>query len=251
MPHFKLTLAYDGTELVGWQRQAAGVSVQGLLEEALAELDERPVTVTGAGRTDAGVHARGQVASVSLVRSIDAGTLVRAVNARLPATVRALEAVDAPPEFHARFSARSKSYRYRIWNADVLSPFERAYAWHVPGHLDIDRMAEAASLLVGTHDFAAFQAAGTETRTTVRTIFSSRLEQHPALVVYDVCGNGFLRHMVRTIVGTLVEAGRGKHSADTAAWIGEVLASRDRGQAGQTAPAQGLFLMAVSYDFVG
>jgi len=133
MPSFKITIAYDGTGFVGWQRQAAGTSIQGLLEEALKGLDERDVAVTGAGRTDAGVHALGQVASFTIQRVIAADALVRAINARLPDAVRVLAAEEMPPRFHARFDATRKLYRYRIWHADVLSPFERAYVWHAPG----------------------------------------------------------------------------------------------------------------------
>ena len=249
MPHFKLTLAYEGTTLVGWQRQAAGVSVQGLLEAALATLDDQPVAVVGAGRTDAGVHALAQVAGCALRRDIDAATLVRALNAVLPETVRVLTAVDVPAAFHPRFDARAKAYRYRIWNGEVLSPFERAYAWHIPAPaLDLDAMAAAAAALEGRHDFAAFQGTGSDTHTTERTVFSSRVERshpHDPLITYDIRGDGFLRHMVRTIAGTLVEIGRGRHAAD---WIGRVLASRDRAQAGRTAPAHGLFLVGVDYD---
>jgi tRNA pseudouridine38-40 synthase len=243
---FKLTIAYDGTDFIGWQRQASGVSIQGLLEDALGELDGRPVTVTGAGRTDAGVHARGQVAAARLEREVDAGTVVRAVNIRLPPTVRVLDAAPVSGEFHARFDARLKSYRYRIWNAEVMNPFERSYAWHVPMALDVSAMAEAAAALCGTHDFGAFQGTGSDTQTTVRTVVRSAVEREAGspLVVYDAAGEGFLRHMVRNIVGTLVEVGRGRFPAT---WIGEVLASRDRSAAGPTAPAHGLFLMAVAY----
>jgi tRNA pseudouridine38-40 synthase len=251
---FKLTIAYDGTGFVGWQRQASGESIQGLLENALSDFDGRSVTVTGAGRTDAGVHARGQVASVSLERSIDSATLVRATNARLPAAIRVIEASEAPVDFHARFHARSKRYRYRIWNGEVISPFERAYAWHVAGpSVDVGAMAEAASAFEGRHDFAAFQAAGGETHSTVRTVFETRIHGEPgphdtgregALITYDISGDGFLRHMVRNIVGTLVEVGRGRRAP---AWVRDVLESRDRGRAGPTAPAEGLFLMAVEY----
>jgi tRNA pseudouridine38-40 synthase len=244
---FKLTIAYDGTDFIGWQRQASGVSIQGLLEDALGELDGRPVTVIGAGRTDAGVHACGQVAAARLDREVDAATVVRAVNIRLPPPVRILDASPVPADFHARFDARLKSYRYRIWNADVVSPFERSYAWHVPMALDVAAMAAAAAALRGTHDFAAFQGTGSDTQTTVRTVVQSAISRDTGspLVVYDVAGEGFLRHMVRNIVGTLVEVGRGRYPA---AWIGEVLASRDRTSAGPTAPAHGLFLMAVAYD---
>jgi len=245
MPRFKIVLAYDGTDFVGWQRQASGTSIQGLLEDALRALDDRAVTVTGAGRTDAGVHALGQVAAFSLERAIDAGALVRAVNARLPEAVRVLTACEAAAAFNPRFDARAKTYRYRIWNGAVLSPFERRYAWHVPGALDADAMAAAARRLEGRHDFAAFQAAGSEVATTERTIFSSRLSTSGADVIsYDISGDGFLRHMVRSMVGTLVEIGRGRRRVE---WIDDVLASRDRAAAGPTVPAAGLFLVSVDY----
>lgn len=262
MPTFKLTIAYDGTGFVGWQRQASGRSIQGVLEDALRELDGRHVDVAGAGRTDAGVHALGQVASVSLERPIDRLTLVRAVNSRLPESVRVVDAADAVPGFHARFDARSKTYCYRIWNGEVMSPFERAYAWHVPSPtLDVAAMASAATLLEGRHDFAAFQAAGTDTRTTEREVFSSRArggfdplrgaggpqpfhERAPGLITYEIAGAGFLRHMVRTIVGTLVEVGRGRRPAE---WVSEVLRSCARSEAGPTAPAEGLFLVSLDY----
>jgi tRNA pseudouridine38-40 synthase len=246
-PTFRLTIAYDGSDFIGWQRQASGISIQGLLEDALSELDGRPVTVIGAGRTDAGVHARGQVATAAVERQIDAASVVRAVNSRLPASVRILDAAVAADHFHPRFDARLKSYRYRIWNADVMSPFERSYAWHVPMRLDMAAMADAAAALRGTHDFAAFQGTGSDTLTTVRTVVESAIAPgpDPPLVVYDAAGEGFLRHMVRNIVGTLVEIGRGRYPA---AWMAEVLASRDRSAAGPTAPAHGLCLMAVAYD---
>ena len=245
MPTFKLTIAYDGTDFVGWQRQPSGLSIQGLLEDALTDLDGREVSVVGAGRTDAGVHAQGQVASVRLSRTIAADALIRAINIRLPGSVRIHEAVEVVNDFHARFHARTKRYRYRIWNAAVLSPFERPYAWHVPMALDPGAMAEAAAALIGTHDFAAFQGTGSDTLTTTRTITVSSIVTAEALVCYDAAGEGFLRHMVRNIVGSLVEVGRG-HRSPT--WISEVLASRDRSRAGPTAPPQGLFLMAVAYD---
>jgi tRNA pseudouridine38-40 synthase len=254
LPNFKFTLAYDGTGLVGWQRQASGISVQGLLEDALGALDSRPVAIAAAGRTDAGVHALGQVASASLERDIDGTSLARALNARLPAAVRVLEAIETPATFHPRFDARSKTYRYRIWNGEVMSPFERAYAWHVAvPSLDVEAMAAAAALVRGRHDFAAFQAAGTGAATTERVMFASAFladparvsVARPALITYEISGSGFLRYMVRNIVGTLVEVGRGKRPPQ---WVSEVLASRDRGEAGQTAPAEGLFLVRVEYD---
>src|SRR6202049_2222715 len=176
---FKITLAYDGTAFVGWQRQASGASIQGLLEEALARLDHGEVIVSGAGRTDAGVHALGQVASFSLRRAIDGPSLVRSLNASLPDTVRVLAADLVPGTFHARYSARRKTYRYHLWNADVLSPFERPYVWHVYGPLDRDAMVAAARLIEGRHDFAAFRAAGGKTRSTEREVFWSRVIAAP------------------------------------------------------------------------
>lgn len=287
MPTFKLTLAYDGTGFVGWQRQASGVSIQGLLEDALRGLADRDVPVTGAGRTDAGVHALGQVASVSIERTMGAGALMRALNGRLPGAVRVVAAEEAAPAFHARFDAGAKTYRYRIWNAGVITPFEGRYAWHVVAPLDVDRMAAAGRLLEGRHDFSAFQAAGASTATTERAITASRIvttrlsttgnkfpttedaedtderivlssgmdvrflrggELTSPLIVYEITGDGFLRHMVRNIVGTLVEIGRGRRPVD---WIGQVLRSRDRKVAGPTAPPEGLFLVAVDYPING
>jgi tRNA pseudouridine38-40 synthase len=247
MPSFKLTLAYDGTAYVGWQRQSSGTSVQGLLEEALAQLDGAAVQVTGAGRTDSGVHALGQVAMATLQRAVDESTVVRAANARLPDTIRVLDATEVGVDFHPRFRALAKTYRYRLWNADVLDPFERAYAWHLPWpRLDVDAMTAAAAMIEGRHDFAGFQGAGSDTRTTEREVFSSRVERldDRPLITYEVRGNGFLRYMVRNIVGTLVDVGRGRHRAG---WIADVLASRDREKAGPTAPAHGLFLVRVEY----
>jgi len=264
VPTFKLTLAYDGTDFVGWQRQAAGVSIQGLLEDACRELDGREVPVTGAGRTDAGVHALGQVAGASIVRRMRAASLVSAINARLPDSVRVVDASEVAGTFQPRFHARSKTYRYRIWNRDVLSPFERRYAWHLPApELDVEAMAAAASLLEGRHDFASMQSVGSDVGSTERTVFSSRIieagdpspeawstawqpwkDWPPGFIVYEVSGDGFLRHMVRTIVGTLAEVGRGRHPV---AWVRDVLDAKNRSRAGPTAPAEGLFLVRVDY----
>jgi tRNA pseudouridine38-40 synthase len=290
----KLTLAYDGTSFVGWQRQANGVSIQQLVEGALEPVEGRPVAVIGAGRTDAGVHALGQVATVPLTASIDTDALARALNARLPDDVRVLDVAEAPPEFHARFSARAKRYRYRIVNAPVQSPFERRYAWHVPQPLDLDAMRRAAGGLVGRHDFAAFQAAGSAVASTERTLFNVECREAPLhfsapvgphphslalggaasprfpaapragrrpvssadspasrgramqarLIEIEIRGDGFLRHMVRNIGGTLVEVGHGRRSPES---VADTLASRDRSRAGPTAPAHGLFLVDVEY----
>ena len=244
--NLKLTLAYDGTRFVGWQRQAAGESIQGLLEDALARFEGSPVSVHGAGRTDAGVHALGQVASVQLTCRHDCSTLLRAVNVQLPPDVRVLKIDDAPPDFHARFSARAKTYRYQIRNAAIASPFERDYVWHVPEALDDEAMQRGAGWLIGTHDFASFRSVGNEPATTVRTITRSSISRDASgLVTYEIEGDGFLRHMVRAIVGTLVEVGRRWRDPET---IRQLLAGGRRADAGATAPPHGLFLVRVDYD---
>jgi tRNA pseudouridine38-40 synthase len=265
MRTLKITLAYDGTRFVGWQRQAEGESIQRLLEDALARFEGAPVTVHGAGRTDAGVHALGQVASVSVNFTHSVDTIVRALNAQLPGDIRVLDVAEAPADFHARFSARSKTYRYHIRAADVGDPFMRTFVWQLAEQLDVDAMRSAAAALVGTHDFAAFQSTGTETSSTVRTIVQSEIRgpdqpsrfalrrsaealaeaEGSALLVYEVTGDGFLRHMVRAIVGTLVEIGRGWRPVESMA---QLLAAGTRAQAGATAPPHGLFLVRVDYD---
>jgi tRNA pseudouridine38-40 synthase len=242
--NLKLTIAYDGTRFVGWQRQAHGESIQALLEEALSRLEGAAVTVHGAGRTDAGVHAEGQVASACVTFAHDASTIVRAVNAHLPPEIRVIAVGEAPAEFHARFSAKRKSYRYTIANTAVMSPFVRAFAWHVPEPLDLSAMRAAAAALVGTHDFSSFQSTGGDAATSVRTLTRSELIESEGLLAYEVDGDGFLRHMVRAIVGTLVEVGRGRRSAGD---IEALLAARARSQAGATAPPHGLTLVKVEY----
>ena len=274
----KLTPAYDGTRFVGWQRQADGESIQGLLEDALARFEGAPVTVHGAGRTDAGVHALGQVASASVTFTHPTATIVRALNAQLPEDIRVLDVADAAPDFHARFSARSKTYRYHIRAGASGDPFTRAFVWQLAESLDVSAMRAAAAALVGRHDFAAFQSVGTDVASTVRTIFRSefrdtaadssavraceplvtfeyspqerserpeRAERPERLFVYEVTADGFLRHMVRAIVGTLVEIGRGRKSADSMA---QLIGHGTRAQAGATAPPHGLFLVSVDYD---
>jgi tRNA pseudouridine38-40 synthase len=249
--HLKLTIAYDGTGFVGWQRQPNGPSVQQLVEGAVLPLDPSGPPVIAASRTDAGVHALGQIACVALEQSISPAAAVRAINMRLPPSVRVLAAEEVGPGFHARFRAVAKTYRYRIWNAEVLTPFERPYVWHVREPLlDVAAMSDGAARLTGTHDFAAFQGTGSEVETTTRTILSSTFAARmdcprDPLVVYEVRGDGFLRHMVRTLVGTLIEIGRGRQPP---AWIEDVLASRRRAAAGRTAPPSGLFLVRVDYE---
>jgi len=254
MRTLKLTLAYDGTDFVGFQRQPNGRSVQQVLEEILEPIEGAPVTVSGAGRTDSGVHAVAQVASIVLTSGISVGDLKEAMNASLnvlgAGDLRVLAVEEAPQGFNARFTARSKLYRYRIVNADVISPFERRYAWHVPRGLDLEKMQSAAGALVGEHDFAAFRSSGGRPATTVREITRSEWSSTPLsdggrLLIYDICGSGFLKYMVRALVGTLVEIGCGRRHVSS---IAHLLKSGNRSEAGPTAPPHGLYLMRVDYD---
>lgn len=265
MRTLKLTIAYDGTNYVGWQRQLNGVSVQEVVENAFVPLlpqaagrragragDELPgggrgPTVAGAGRTDAGAHALGQVASVNLDTDLTASAIQRALNVRLPPDVRVVGVVDAPPGFHARFHAGSKIYRYRIVTTPVLSPFERLYVWHAPEAKDLAALRAAAALLVGTHDFASFQASGSAVRATVRTVIRIDVTADATGIVLEVDGDGFLRHMVRAIAGTLVDVAAGTREPDS---MRVILAARNRAAAGPTAPAAGLTLVAVRYPAV-
>lgn len=252
-----MTLAYDGTDYVGWQRQPNGVSIQGLIEASVAAIEGEPVVVTGAGRTDAGVHAAGQVASFAIRHEITPDALVRAINARLPPDVRVREAAERPAGFNARFAARGKTYRYVVLDAPIADPFDARWCWQFDQALDVTAMAAGLDILRGTHDFAAFQSAGSDVLTTTRTlrrVWCGRvspgagrdwrplaLRDAPRIVV-EVEGDGFLRHMVRSIVGTLAEVGLGKRPVED---LARVLASRDRRQAGPTAPARGLCLVSV------
>ena len=245
MRTLKLTLAYDGTNYVGWQRQTNGMSVQQLVEEAFAPFHGGvPPTIAGASRTDAGVHALGQVASVITGIDVPASGVQRALNTRLPADIRVIGVVDARPGFHARFHATAKAYRYRIATTAVLSPFDRWFVWHAPGPRDVDAMRQAAAVFVGRHDFASFQARGASVRDTIRTITRLEVRDGGGELVIEVEGDGFLRNMVRAIVGTLADVGSGIHAvADVPAMI----AARDRRAGGRTAPAAGLTLVSVRY----
>jgi tRNA pseudouridine38-40 synthase len=251
----KLTIAYDGTDFAGWQRQPSERTVQQVLEEALAPIERADVTAVAAGRTDAGVHAAAQVVSAVLTNPIAPVDLRRALNATLPPDVRVLAIEQAPDGFNARHDARLKTYHYAIWNGVAVPPSLRRYTWHVPKTLDLDRMNEAAGILVGLHDFAAFQATGSDVKTTERRLVSSAVREldlsqlvlaaaGDRLIRYEVTGTGFLRHMVRTIMGTLVDVGLGRTPVEE---VRSILLGRDRGRAGATAPPQGLVLWRVEY----
>jgi tRNA pseudouridine38-40 synthase len=239
MRRIRIKLAYDGTSFHGWQVQPGLPTIQGALEEIVSGMEGRPVHVAGSGRTDAGVHALEQVAAFSIENPIPLPNLRKAVNRLLPPAIRVLSAEEAHPDFHPRFDAKAKTYEYRIFREEVCSPFEWPYCLHHPYPLDEERMIALARIFEGEHDFTAFAASDdrdAEGKSKVRTVFSSALERQGSRMVYRIRGSGFLKHMVRNVVGTLIEAGRGNIGVDA-------LPARS----GPTAPAKGLFLVSVEY----
>lgn len=247
MRSIKITLAYDGTDFHGWQRQPDVPTIQGRLQQVLAEIEGQAVNVDGSGRTDAGVHALAQVAAFNLSNPIPVGNLKRAMNRLLPAAIRVLTAEEAPADFHPRYQARSKTYEYRVWRGEVCSPFERRYVCHHPYPLDVDAIVAAAPVLEGEQDFSAFAATDESDRegeSSVRTIFTSRAEAAGERLIYRVRGSGFLKHMVRNIAGTLLEVGKGNLDE---AGVRALLTSGPKARAGPTAAACGLFLVSVEY----
>ncbi len=244
MRNIKLILEYDGTNYAGWQVQPNGASIQEIVQKAIAEITGEPdVRLIGSGRTDAGVHAAGQVAHFKTTSNIPAADLVRAINTKLPEDIAVLRAEDVPDDFHARYSARSKTYRYTILNAAVRRPLERHRAWLVRAPLDLAAMRRAAAALVGTHDFAAFQSKP-QGKSSVRTVTRLDIVADGSRIDIWISANGFLYNMVRAIAGTLIEVGLGKIPPDA---VAELLESRNRSAAGPTAPPQGLCLMEVQY----
>jgi tRNA pseudouridine38-40 synthase len=240
----RILVEYDGTAFSGWQRQPGMRTVQGCLEAAIREMTGETVFVRGAGRTDAGVHAEGQVGSFALEARIPAPGLLRGLNSILPADVAILDVADADAAFDARFSARGKVYRYLVWNHLVRSPRHARTAWHVRGALDMAAIRDAAAALVGEHDFRAFRASDCERRTTRRIIRRLDVERQGALVSFEVDATAFLKNMVRILVGTLVDVGRGRLGADA---IARMLETGERGAGGVTAPPQGLTLVRIIY----
>jgi tRNA pseudouridine38-40 synthase len=230
----QITLAYDGTDFHGWQVQPGLATIQGVLEKVVSEIENAPVRVDGSGRTDAGVHARAQVAAFSLVNPIPEDNLRRAINRMLPPAIRVTAVTEAHPEFHPRFDATAKTYEYRLWRSEVCDPLQWRYVHHHPYPLDLEAMMAGARGLEGEHDFTAFAASDprdAEGKSKVRTIFSSTLETRDDMWVYRVRGSGFLKHMVRNIVGYLIECGKGNA----------------RAKRGPTVPAKGLTLWSVEY----
>ena len=247
MRRIKIVVSYDGTVYHGWQVQPGLPTLQGVLEQVISGIEGRAVQVAGSGRTDAGVHAVGQVAAFSLENPIPADNLRRAVNRLLPRDIRVLSVEDTGLDFHPRFQARRKTYEYRIFRGEICSPFEHRYVCHHPYPLKIEEMIRAGPLLEGEHDFTAFSASDDRDElelSKVRTIFCSRLTLEADRLIYRVTGSGFLKHMVRNIVGVLLEVGKG--NVDRDGFLGRLEPGCEI-PPGPTAPARGLFLMSVEY----
>jgi len=242
--NIKLIIEYDGTRYHGWQVQSTGLTIQAVLEEAVSTFFGVRIRVTGSGRTDAGVHALGQVANFFVDCEPDLHRLRRALNALTPDDVAIKDIEIAPDSFDSRRDARSRVYEYRILNRPVPSPFHHHYAWHVHDALDVQCMREAIASLPGEHDFSSFRAAGCDAAHPFRIVYRTALERNGDLVTYTIEATAFLRHMVRNIIGTLVEVGRKQRTAKAFA---ELLHARDRTKAGPTAPAHALFLVEVRY----
>lgn len=247
MRRIKVTVAYDGTDFNGWQVQPGLPTIQAEIERVLAGIEGQPVHVDGSGRTDAGVHALGQVAAFRLANRIPCENLVKAMNRLLPRSIRILNAEETAEGFHPRYNAVAKTYEYRIWRGAICPPTLRLYVHHHPYALNEERMGAAAAQMEGEHDFTAFSASDESDalgRSKVRTVFSSWFNRDGDLLVYRVRGSGFLKHMVRMMVGTLVEAGKGNLSRDD---IAARLQPGYPGKAGPAMPPQGLFLISVEY----
>jgi tRNA pseudouridine38-40 synthase len=249
--NYRLLIQYDGTDFHGWQVQENDRTIQGELERVIGMLEDAKVSVIGSGRTDAGVHAEGQVANVIVHRSFTPDKLRSAINGNLWRDIRILKAEKAADEFHARFSAKKKTYLYRIVNAPVMSPFWRRFAHHEHKPLDIGKMTEAGRLLLGEHDWTAFSSAHADGESRVRTILDCSIQSRwdsramANILEFSITANGFLRYMVRSIIGTLIEVGRGEKDSDT---IQTAIVTGDRTLAGKTAPAHGLTLLKVDYE---
>lgn len=246
--NYCLTLSYDGSAYHGWQSQPDKISIQQTLEEAIAEIVQEKVHVTASGRTDAGVHAMGQVANARFATRLDERTLCKAINAKLPLDIRIQSVRIAVMDFNAIRHAQRKRYRYVLQDGDHGNVFARNYCWYLPKRLDLSAMQQAAALIQGEHDFACFQTAGSPRKSTVRTVYAADVRRvslelwNPIYI--EVEANGFLYNMMRNIVGTLVKVGQGREPVD---WVRDVIAGRDRRRAGCAAPAKGLYLLYVEY----
>lgn len=245
MRTLKLTIAYDGTNYYGWQRQKNHVTVQQVLEESLAKLFAEPLNIAASGRTDTGVHAYGQVVSFSTSGKIPLENIVKAAKTVLPDAIAVLQAEQVEDNFHARYNAKAKQYLYRIIQTDLPNPFQVNYSWLIDKKLDVEKMQTAADLLIGTHDFSSFKASGSTPTQPVRTIYEAQWQSKGQELSFIIKGNGFLYHMVRNIVGTSVAVGLNQISVQDFA---DIFVAKNRKLAGKTAPAQGLYLAKVFYE---
>lgn len=245
MRNIRLLIEYDGTNYRGWQVQPKGQTVQGMIEEKLTVITGETIHLIGSGRTDAGAHAFGQVAHFKTKSHLSRSSIQRALNSLLPPDIVIRRADEVEDDFHARKKSISKIYQYRILNQNLRSVFHRMYAWYIPQKLDFKEMKEATRWLTGEHDFSSFRSVGSPTRTAVRKVVRTEWKRsRDGLIRFEIEANGFLKQMVRAIVGTLVEVGKGKISSEE---FRRILESKDRKKAGPTAPAHGLFLKEVKY----
>lgn len=245
MRNIKLIIEYDGKEFNGWQKQPNKLNIQGTIEQAIKQVTGEEVDLTASGRTDAGVHAFGQVANFKTNSSIPTDKIAIAINTKLKRSIRILSAEEVDERFHSRLSCKRKTYRYVINNSEFSSAIYRNLETHIPQKLDIEKMQEASKYFIGEHDFKAFKASGTSSKSSVRTIYKLDVKQMPQNRIYiEVTGNGFLYNMVRIISGTLVDVGTGKIKPEE---IEKIIKSKDRSQAGKTLPPNGLYLLNVEY----
>lgn len=243
MRNIKITVQYNGENYCGWQKQPDSLGIQGNIEKAIYEITKEEVKIIGSGRTDAGVHALGQVANFKTDSSIPVEKIPNALNAKLPKDISIIACSEVDEEFHSRYSAKGKRYRYLIYNQLYRSPIYKDTSYHVRYDLDFEKMCEEAKHLIGEHDFKGFMSSGSSVKDTVRTIYDITLEKNEDLIILEIEGNGFLYNMVRIIVGTLVDIGRGRINESLA----DVINYKSRSKTGHTAPAHGLFLKKVDY----
>lgn len=243
MRNLKVTIQYNGKNYCGWQKQPDSLGIQGTIENAIYEITKEKIKITGSGRTDAGVHALGQVANFKLESKIPTKNLPNALNAKLPKDISIIDCIEVDEEFHSRYSAKRKRYRYLIYNSSYRNPIYKDMSYHVKYDLDLKKMCEEAKSLIGEHDFKGFMSSGSSVNDTIRTIYDITLQKQDNLIILEVEGNGFLYNMVRIIVGTLVDIGRGRIKES----LKNIIDSKERGMCGHTAPAHGLFLKKVDY----
>lgn len=245
MRNIKLTIEYDGKEYNGWQKQPNKLNIQGEIERAISSITGENVDLTASGRTDAGVHSLGQVANFKTESKLPIEKMAIAINSQVKNSIRIIKAEEVADRFHSRYNCKQKTYRYVINNSPYGSAIYRNMEYHMPIRLDLNKMKDAAKYFIGEHDFTAFRASGTSSKSSVRTIYNAEVKQEGSRIIIELTGNGFLYNMVRIISGTLLDVGLGKIDAEE---ISSIIASKDRTKAGKTLPPQGLFLVNVKYD---